>query len=155
MHYLSNEKDKITHKLQIAIKLIESNGLLAQLQTQINQSILDSNACGANSASSASTRANRSHKQNLVENTSCLTQNNIEQQLNQSNNPSNVNQPTQINSQKIINIPQTIQAAPISSNRKSLTLSSSDYLSNVKNDINTGIVCLFIILLLLFNTLLI
>ena len=147
MHYLSNEKDKITHKLQIAIKLIESNGLLAQLQTQINQSIVDSNACGANSsATSGSTRANRSHKQNLVENTSCSTQNNIEQQQNQSNNnSSNVNQPTLINSQKIINIPQTIQAAPISSNRKSLTLSSSNYLSNDKNDINTGIDCYFYI----------
>lgn len=36
MQYLANEKDKVTQKFQIAIKLIESNGLLAQLQTKIN-----------------------------------------------------------------------------------------------------------------------
>ncbi|CAF0714383.1 unnamed protein product [Brachionus calyciflorus] len=35
MQFLSREKEKLTNKLQIAIKLLESNGLLAQLQKEI------------------------------------------------------------------------------------------------------------------------
>jgi hypothetical protein len=45
MQYLSNEKDKLNTKLQIAIKFIESNGLLNQyqLQSSNDNSSIDSN----------------------------------------------------------------------------------------------------------------
>lgn len=36
MQYLNKEKEKLATKLQIALKLLESNGLLAQLQAQLN-----------------------------------------------------------------------------------------------------------------------
>ena len=38
MQYLSNEKDKLNTKLQSAIKLLESNGLLNQYHQIVNES---------------------------------------------------------------------------------------------------------------------
>lgn len=54
MQYLNKEKDKLTNKLQIAIKLIESNGLLAKLQAHINTELTSNSVASSPASSSAS-----------------------------------------------------------------------------------------------------
>lgn len=113
MQYLSNEKDKITNKLQIAIKLIESNGLLSQLQAQINLSLAETNQNHATSTTSV-TKSNRNQKQTTQDNTNCSNQN----QTNETSNNEKSNTNT-----KIANISTT--PASVASNRKSFSSSPS------------------------------
>jgi len=141
MQYLSNEKDKITNKLQIAIRLIESNGLLAQLQTQINMSLAEGNSSNQSNSTSTTTsaaaaKANRlQQKQNMAAlatastDTSCSSQNqSTDINTNITNNNTNEKSST-----KIANISAT--PASVASNRKSISSSVSFYASPDRNDI--------------------
>jgi hypothetical protein len=134
MQYLSNEKDKITNKLQIAIRLIESNGLLAQLQTQINMSLAESNSNNQSNSTSTTTsaaaaKANRlQQKQHMAALASASTDTSCSSQ-NQSTD-ANTNEKS---STKIATISAT--PASVASNRKSISSSVSFYASPDRNDV--------------------
>ena len=123
MQYLSSEKDKITNKLQIAIKLIESNGLLAQLQAQINSSLAEASSQSASGHSTS--KSTRGHKPSV--DASCSNQNSDQQQQQQTSDAP----------QKIVHI--SASPAPISSSRKSTssTSSASIYASPDRNETPT------------------
>ena len=48
MQYLSNEKDKLSAKLQVALKLIESQGLVAQFQANLIENNNSNKLIGTN-----------------------------------------------------------------------------------------------------------
>jgi hypothetical protein len=70
---LSTEKDKLTNKLQMAIKILESNGLLNQLQTQINNLNMEQAASSSSSSSANKATKIKQQQQQQSQQTSELT----------------------------------------------------------------------------------
>ena len=75
MRYLSSDKEKLNSKLQIALKLIESNGLLSLYQNQISSELglsLSSNVAMSGPASSSKPSSTKINKQPTISNISAI-----------------------------------------------------------------------------------
>lgn len=137
MQYLSNEKDKLNTKLQIAIKLIEANSLSQQYQQQINNQI-DSNHYTSSNNNSGSFTGTKSSATKINKQSFYLSTLNSQQQnstadslksddkiqINPKNQLSNVLS-TSPNSNVIkTNAPSSPTSTSPQSNRKSTQISS-------------------------------
>lgn len=85
MQQLSKEKDRLTNTLQIAIKIIETNGLLTQLQAQVNLEWLNQISPTSATISSAGSNSAGTSQSTLIK--SSNSTNKINKQLASINSP--------------------------------------------------------------------
>lgn len=95
MQYLSKEKEKLNYKLQIAIKLIETNGLLSQLKSEITleDAITATATCFSNKANQECQKISHKQRKSISSISSILKSDCESRQLTDSTNKKHENEP--------------------------------------------------------------